>query len=274
MGPLRSSLTALCVAALLAAGTAAAAAEPAPGCLACHSPHFPARGRCMACHRGDERTNRKNIAHRNLIPGAYASFTQPDSPAVRRGTGRIEAFACRRCHRWLGDGNALAANLDDLLAVSPPRGIHEAIRTPAVFMPDFGFDEAQITEIVTAILAGGARRTRTAEAEIPRVVHFEDAGAGADLPFARICGPCHKILSEAAGGLGAGTTGPNLSGLLSRHYPKTFGGRERWTRDNLRKWLENPRTIRPAASMPPVRLSPNELESLTILMAPSGERAR
>jgi len=174
----------------------------------------------------------------------------------------------------LGEGNALAANLDDMLAVSPPRKIHDSIRTPAVFMPDFGFEESRIRDIVNAILAAGARRKRTGGAEVPVVVHFEDADYGKGLLFSRICGPCHRILSDAGGGLGGGAIGPNLSGLLTPHYPKTFAGRERWTPDRLKAWLTNPRSVKPAAQMPPIPLKPDQVEDLTALMAAPGGRPR
>lgn len=269
MGALRTSLTVLCIVVLLPAGSRAA-----PRCLACHPSHYADRGRCADCHRGDERTDRKNIAHRDLIPAAYSFFSLPDSPAVRRGAERIEAFSCRRCHSWRGEGNALAANLDDLWTVSQPRKIHESIRAPAAFMPDFRFDEAQIRDIVNAILAEGRRKAMPAGAEVPVVVHFEDAGEGRDLLFPRACGPCHRILSDAAGGLGGGDAGPNLSGLLTRHHPRTFGGRDRWTQDNLSKWLSNPRSVKPSALMPPVPLTPGQVEELTRLMAAPGDRPR
>lgn len=259
----------LCLVALLPAAVPAA-----PRCIACHPVHYAERGPCTDCHRGDGRTDRRNIAHRDLIPAAYSWFALPDSAVVRRGGDRIEASSCRRCHTWRGDGNGLAANLDDLLAVSAPRKIHDAIRTPAAYMPDFGFEETQIREIVNAILAAGARRGTPAGLEIPVVVHFEDPDDRTDLLFPKACGPCHRILSDAGGGLGSGAIGPNLSGLLTRHYPKTFGGRETWTPERLKRWLKNPRSVKPAASMPPVPLSPEQVEDLAGLMAAPGGRAR
>ncbi len=251
-----------------------AAARAAPRCLACHAPHDGYRDRCAGCHRGDERTDRKNIAHRDLIPAAYSFFNLPDSTVVKRGAGLIDSFSCRRCHARLGEGNGLAANLDDLLAVSAPRKIHDSIRTPVAYMPDFGFDEAQIRDIVNAILAGGARRGRTGGDEIPVVVHFEDPDNGKDLLFSRVCGGCHRILSDTGGGLGTGAIGPNLSGLLTSHYPETFGGRGKWTPDNLKRWLRNPRSVKPAALMPPIPLSPEQVEGLAPLMTTPAPRAR
>ncbi len=260
---------ALCIAALLPA-----AALAAPRCLTCHPVHYADKGPCTACHRGDERTDRRNIAHRGLIPAAYAWFALPGSPVVLRGIDRIEASACTRCHTWRGDGNGLAANLDDLLAVSTPGKIHDAILAPAAYMPDFGFDETQVREIVNAILAAGARRGAPAGAEIPVVVHFEDPDDRTDLVFPKACGPCHRILSHSSGGLGTGAIGPNLSGLLTRHYPKTFAGSEAWTPEKLTKWLKNPRSVKPAASMPPVSVSPGQLDDLAGLMSAPGARPR
>ncbi len=260
---------ALCLVALLSA-----AAPAASRCVACHRPHFAERGACPACHRGDERTDRMNIAHRDLIPAAYSWFALPDSPVARRGGDRILASACRRCHAFRGEGNRLAASLDDLFAVSSPRKIHDAIRTPAAYMPDFRFDETQIREIVNAVLAAGARRQTPGGPEIPVVVHFEDADDRTDVLFPKACGPCHRILSEARGGLGTGAIGPNLSGLLTRHYPKTFGGRQAWTPDNLKIWLTNPRAVKAAASMPPIPLSPEEVDALAALLSAAGRPAR
>ncbi len=269
MGAHRGTLIVLCIVALLPA-----AARAASRCVGCHRAHYAERGTCTGCHRGDERSDRMNIVHRDVIPGAYAWFNLPGSPVVRRGGERIEASACRRCHTWRGEGNGLAANLDDLFAVSSPRKIRDAIRAPVAYMPDFRFEEAQIREIVNAVLAAGARRTAPAGPEIPVVIHFEDADAGTGLLFPRACGPCHRILSDASGGLGSGAVGPNLSGLMTRHYPATFGRGERWTPEKLKRWLGNPRDVKPAATMPPVPLSPGQVDELAGLMAGPRDRLR
>lgn len=268
MGVLRASLIALGVGLLLPAGVGAA-----PGCLRCHPSHYAGDGPCARCHRGDERTDRKNVAHRDLIPGAYASFAIPGSPAEKRGAALIEALSCRRCHTFRGEGNALAANFDDVPAVSAPRRIHASIRTPALFMPDFRLADRRIPEVVTAILAAGARRGTREGKEIPLVVLFEDADSK-ESPFSKSCGGCHRVLSDTRGGLGTGAIGPDLSGLFTRHYPATFGKGERWTPDNLRKWLRNPRAVKPGASMPPVPLEPREADEVVRAVAGAGGPAR
>jgi hypothetical protein len=64
------------------------------------------------------------------------------------------------------------------------------------------------------------------------------------------------------GALGAGDIGPNLSGLFSQHYPKTFRNGEVWSARNLRAWLKNPREIREWARMQPVVLTEKEMKEL------------
>lgn len=78
------------------------------------------------------------------------------------------------------------------------------------------------------------------------------------------------MLSGRLGAVGTGEIGPNLSGLFSKYYPKTFRNGEAWTPRNLSAWLKNPREIRPWARMLPVALTgaeAKELESI-ILVSP------
>lgn len=244
-----------------------AAQAGTPGCLRCHEVHVESSLRCVACHRGDERTDRKNIAHDKLIPGAYAHFRDPESLPVTRGRRIIEQYACRRCHTFEGKGGRLAARLDLVLAEASTQRISAAIRNPAFYMPDFHFSEAQITDLVNAILSGSVRGKRIGQ-EPPQVVHFESGKRTEENVFGKRCGPCHKVLTAKKGGIGKGTIGPNLSGLFSEDYPKTWRGKERWTPDRLKAWVENPRKVKPFARMPPVRLNQDELADLTDLLAP------
>ena len=240
-----------------------AAAESAwrSACLACHRPHHAGRGSCVGCHRGNDRTERKKIAHNDLIAGRFAHFTIKGSPVVARGEKLMDVLACRRCHISAGKGNRLAANLDRLVPGSAPQGIFDAIRSPVLFMPNFHCDDRQIGTLVNAILAGG-ESAGVKVGETAQVVHFEDGKQGRENSFAKQCGPCHKSLSERFGGVGHGDTGPNLSGLLTAAYPRTYRDGEPWTTDKLRKWLENPRAIRTNARMQPVRLTAGEFAQL------------
>ncbi|WP_054696500.1 hypothetical protein [Geotalea toluenoxydans] len=60
--------------------------------------------------------------------------------------------------------------------------------------------------------------------------------------------------------------GPSLSGLFSEFYPATFAGKTRWREESLKRWLKNPRKVRPNALMPPVAVTAAELEQLTDAM--------
>ena len=74
------------------------------------------------------------------------------------------------------------------------------------------------------------------------------------------------MLSGKYGVLGRGETGPNLSGLLTSFYPETFREHERWSVENLRKWLENPRAMRKNARMPPISVKSDEFGRLTDIL--------
>ena len=230
-------------------------------CLACHRSHYAERGSCVNCHRGNDRTTRKEIAHHDLIVGRFAHFTIKGGLIVERGKKLVDMFACRRCHIFGGNGNRLATNLDRLTTNKAPQDIFDAIKSPVLFMPNFHCDDRQIAALVNAILAGtepaGAEGRETAQ-----VVHFEDEKQSKENMFVKLCGPCHKSVSDRFGGLGNGDIGPNLSGLFSEYYPRTYRDAEPWDPEKLKKWLENPRNMRANARMKPVRLAVGELDLL------------
>ena len=261
----RPVLIALAVSLLLPAGPAQAAQV---SCLKCHPSHYRSLGGCVVCHRGDPRSDRVRIAHHDLVQGRYAWFALPGSEPVVRGRRLVEVFACRRCHTSVGKGNRLASNLDRLPRGTTAQGIFAAIKTPALLMPQFHFDERQGTDLVNAILAGeresgqkGAGRGQ----EAPQVVHFQNGEANRENVFEKRCGACHRLLTRACGRLGRGSIGPNLSGLLSEHYPKTAQSGAPWSPAALEKWLKNPRQSREQTQMRPVALQEGELEKLQVL---------
>lgn len=255
--------------ALLLPGGAIAGKE---WCLSCHRPHYQKQNSCTGCHRGNPRTTRQNIAHHGLIRARFAPSALGDThPAVVKGSKLLEQFACRRCHQSGGKGNRLAVSLDTLPSQRTPEEIAEAIRLPAYGMPDFHLQQADRDRLVIAILVGSSTANRTAPpVQPPLVVHFnKPLGARqAKDPFSRLCGGCHRLLHETGGVMGTGTVGPNLSGLLTEWYPKTADGKP-WERDGLKKWLENPRRLRPHTLMRPVAVKPDEFEELMRILSPS-----
>lgn len=239
-------------------------------CLQCHRPHYREKGSCVGCHRGDPRSDRLRIAHHDLVPARFSWYAIPGSPPLKRGDRLLETFACRRCHTTAGKGNRLASNLDRLPAGTTPQELFDAIRQPALLMPMFRFEDRQITDLVN-VLQGGAREAGKGggkvAAEPPRVVHFQDKREDMENVFEKRCGSCHRVLTRNLGGLGRGDIGPNLSGLLTGHYPRTAPGNAPWRRDALEKWLDNPREARETTSMRPVQLQRGELERLIAVLA-------
>jgi cytochrome c2 len=264
-------LTGISVALLLT--VPAVAAQSRQLCLACHPAHYAERGVCTACHRGNPASDRRNIAHQQLIAGRYAAFTLGDSPSLRAGERLIDQFTCRRCHVVGGRGNRLSANLDQSMARKTPEAITASILQPVQNMPDFHMEEVRAVLLVNALLAASGRQSAVSGAQ-RQVVHFDRTGtAGKDL-FSRKCGPCHRALTARLGGLGQADAGPNLSGLLSPHYPETFRDKARWTERDLATWLKNPRKVKPGARMQPVILTEPEFRELVDILKVEGAEAK
>ncbi|MFA5515435.1 MAG: selenite/tellurite reduction operon c-type cytochrome lipoprotein ExtS [Desulfuromonadales bacterium] len=244
---------------------------PAPGravdgCRQCHPLHYAEAGSCVSCHRGDPRSSRRTIAHHQLISGRFAHFALPGSPVVEQGNQLLERAGCRRCHRSDSKGNSLATDLDRLLPAARPEEVLQSIRQPVLFMPDFAFPEATAVALVNALLAHSAKAEKPG-GEAPLVVHFE-GGERRENPFDKHCGGCHRLLSPHWGGLGSGRIGPNLSGLTGAFYPALFREGEPWTAERLKKWIENPRKIRPQARMRPAPLEAVDQSGIVEILAP------
>jgi cytochrome c2 len=240
-------------------------------CLHCHRSHYERGGSCVGCHRGDDRSDRLEIAHHDLIRGRFAWFTIAGSAPLLRGEKLRDSLACRRCHVTGGKGNRLASNLDALPGGATPQQLFDAIKSPALYMPDFRLDDAQLGYLVNAILYG-AKQAGKPKKEVPQVVLFEDGANGKENVFAKQCGSCHKLLTRTLGGLGKGNIGPNLSGIFTRYYPITLPNGQRWTADWLKKWLDNPRKIRTYAQMQPVALKKDEFKQLLAILALAREK--
>ena len=232
-------------------------------CLSCHSIHYVERGTCSDCHRGNPASERKNIAHAGLRAGKYVRFTLGDEAQNKAGEQLIVQLACRRCHVSAGRGNKLAINLDASGVRKTVGELVHSISQPVASMPKFALDDERITILINKILAGSAEHDT--DKEVPSKVHFSSTGTINEDIFSKRCGSCHRTLTEHLGALGAGNSGPNLSGLFSPYYPKTFKNREDWTARNLADWLKNPRDIQRWARMQPVVLTEREMAELVAI---------
>ena len=157
------------------------------------------------------------IAHHRLVPGEYACFTLPESPVVETGHRLINTSGCRRCHQTAHKGNVLASDLDGVLLKVQPENLANAIKYPVTFMPDFYFQELDVTRLVNAILDSSAVYASKSGA-LSQIIHFEEDKEDSDNVFSRNCGACHRILTQRLGGIGRGDIGPNLSGIFSDFY--------------------------------------------------------
>ena len=257
-------VAALLTAALLMAAFPAWGVQVRQLCLSCHPAHYAEKGGCIICHRGNPASERKNIAHAGLLPGKYARFTVAGRAEAGAGEGLMERRACRRCHVSGGRGNILAVSLDAAAARKTGGELALSIRHPVANMPDFRLDEEQITTLVNAVYAGS--QGKKTDMSAPVRVHFNTSGIKNPDIFSTKCGSCHRILSQRLGAVGTGEVGPNLSGLLTQYYPKTFRNGEAWTALNLNLWLKNPRETRPWARMLPVTLTGAETKELVSII--------
>ena len=229
-------------------------------CQSCHTAHYADRGTCSGCHRGNPASERKNIAHTGLRAGKFVRYTLGDQAQKKEGERLMDQLACRRCHITAGRGTGLASSLDGAADRRTVQELVLSIRQPVATMPKFGLDDERITMLVNMIFAGSEGRDVNKSA--PVKVHFNNSGNGSEDIFSRKCGSCHRVVTGHLGALGTGDIGPNLSGLLSPYYPKSFKNGELWTIRNLGDWLKNPRDGKPWTQMQPVVLTEREMAEL------------
>jgi cytochrome c2 len=242
------------------AGAHAGARSPGPGCASCHETnHYPTLGTCTGCHRGNAAARREALAHDHLLRGAAAAWSIPGVGAVRDGERLRDALGCRRCHVTGGRGNPLAISLDAAVWRRDQEALRASIQHPATFMPDFGLSTAQADRLIAVLLRDGDRQGRQER----YMVRFRGGAATPGNAFVVRCGGCHRALTPL-GPLGVGSAGPNLSGLLTEHYPSPDG--RRWTRERLERWVANPRAERAITTMHPVEASRPELAQIESLL--------
>jgi cytochrome c oxidase subunit 2 len=90
--------------------------------------------------------------------------------------------------------------------------------------------------------------------------HDESVAAGRRVFETTACINCHAI----AGTVANGRFGPDLTHLMSRRT--IASGAAENTKENLRRWIENPDAIKPGSLMPAMKLSDSDLDALTAYM--------
>lgn len=222
-------------------------------CVDCHKSHYTDIAGCVTCHRGIPETRRKDLAHQNLIKGKYAKFLISGYQQRQNGVDLIKASGCRRCHRIGRKGNTLSVDLVSSVENLEVKEIVKAIKKPSEFMPDFNFTSEQITSIINGLFYLSFTNEKT-DTNFTQVVHINTVKSNI---FSKECGGCHKMISPERGSVGGGFVAPNLSGLFTKYYPGEIDGK-RWNAKVLKKWLNNPRSLKNNALMPVLELTEQE----------------
>jgi len=201
--------------------------------------------------------------------GAAPAPTPPLRPAqqsVQAGEQVWKKYGCAGCHRIAGREDAVGTG-PDLTGIGEkpaklldfgergdlPRRLPEwlaaKVRTPRSFrdglrMPEFGFDDEQVTELVTALLSLPRKPVpETYRVPAPQP-HYSPPGRFGSLVSGYRCMSCHRIQADG----GDISTAP-----LTAEGSKV---REDW----LKNYLLLPITLRPilVERMIPLRMSPDE----------------
>lgn len=102
------------------------------------------------------------------------------------------------------------------------------------------------------------------EQKKPAVQNFAgnpEASAGETVFMHNACMNCHTIAGTAA----TGTYGPDLTHLASRDT--LASGAIANTPENLRKWIDNPDSIKPGCMMPAMHLNEHDLDAVTAYLS-------
>ena len=227
-------------------------------CLNCHEEHYPEYGICTSCHRGIDKTSREDIAHHMLIEGKYSYFRIKEDTRVKEGGKIIDDGGCRRCHTIGNTGSLLASNLDISVNEKEINELILNLTEPTAYMPNYYFTDTQKIAVVNTLLNRGFGFDFRSGDDYT-LVHLNEKTSG-NL-FSDKCGGCHMMLSKNYGGLGRYNIGPNLSGLFSDFFPH-INDVKRWTTENIKQWLKNPRDIKKNTLMPKVELNEEELDNI------------
>ncbi len=230
-------------------------------CLSCHREHYKEKGSCYFCHQGVSLSKDKELAHYTLIPKSFSFFRLPHHPKIKEGRKYIYMLGCRRCHKIEGQGNNLATDIDHLHSPFYVKELVKAIEHPAYYMPFFSFARKNLESVVNYILYASSTYN-TEHGNDSYRVHFLNKNYNT---FEQKCGECHKILTRNYGGLGKGNVGPNLSGILTKFYPRNSLVYPCSTK-KLIKWISNPRSIAFNTTMPPILMKKKELNQILSIL--------
>jgi len=182
------------------------------------------------------------------------------SDSVVRGKDIWEANNCMGCHTILGEGAYYAPELTRVVERRGEAWIRVFLKDPQAMYPgerkmvQYDFTEDEITDVIAFLDWVGKIDTNGFPAEPdlapePVAIAAPDTLAKAPEVFGQLCVACHSL-----GGTG-GNVGPALDGVA-----------QRYNRDDLRRWLEDPQAVKPGTAMPKLGLNDVQLDDLTTFL--------
>lgn len=222
-------------------------------CVNCHSEHI--KSSCISCHKGNPNSMRIKIAHENIIKGEFLMY-KIDNNIKINSENIINDIGCRRCHKIGQYGNTKGSDLNKSINSKNIRDLTNSILAPSDFMPDFKLLPNRITLIMNGLIANSENYEESNSKSIIYLKNKLEKNL-----FIEKCGNCHKVISEKLGHLGSGNIAPNLSGILSKYYPKTINLKTNSIED-IKNFIKNPRHFNKHANMPVVELSDEEMKEI------------
>jgi cytochrome c oxidase subunit 2 len=123
-----------------------------------------------------------------------------------------------------------------------------------------GLQHTNMAMLVIADKPADYQRWAAAQRENGATPTDADAAAGKVAFLAKPCAACHTVRGTPA----AGTTGPDLTHIGSRHT--IAAGVFETTRGSLAAWIADPQTVKPGNNMPMVPLTSVELRDISAYM--------
>jgi nitric oxide reductase subunit C len=178
--------------------------------------------------------------------------------AVKRGKWLWDKNNCMGCHTLLGEGAYYAPELTKVYERRGPVWMKIFLKDPQKMYPNdrkmvqYNFTEKEIDDLIAFFKwIGEMNLNGFPPKPDPRLVAKAAPKSKTSLnikmpvKFKQLCLPCHTL-----GGKG-GSVGPSLDGVGNK-YNKIY----------LRKWLSNPRSVKPKTTMPKLPLKKAELTEL------------
>lgn len=181
------------------------------------------------------------------------------TPAVERGKDLWDHNNCMGCHTLLGEGAYYAPELTRVYERRGPEFIKAMLRDPESMYPgqrkmrNYGFSPQEIDDLV-AFLQWVGTMDLNGFPPRPNLAPTPPKGVGVGLAkpqtFTTVCVACHQL-----GGQG-GQVGPALD-TVGDKYDEAY----------LRRWLSDPRSVKPGTKMPKLGLTDAQIDELAPFLA-------